>query len=286
MEDIIRPLVNHCASRPTTLAVLLFDRTKELLTAAEMFDVIIYAVATDQENLEQSRHYYVQGMKVGLIIIDERHFRQKIQQSTDRHIFLHDGEVLFERDRYMESLKKGNISNHDNKKKLGLEFVKIIQAYTIGKKLYEDGHYLDAYNFLVNALQHLARFVLLEKGIKIEPLLWKQIKNCEPEILKLFDELIKNEEPIEKRLELIFLASSFLIYSKTQIGAAHILEVLGERHLWSYEMIEQHPQIRCYGSCLGTLLEYLIEKELLYPIDMESNFSGIYERHFQVKKTC
>src|SRR5690606_26330486 len=56
MEDLIRPLVNHCASRPTTVAVLMVNHTKEL-TAEDLFDVIIYAVATDQKNPEQSRYF-------------------------------------------------------------------------------------------------------------------------------------------------------------------------------------------------------------------------------------
>ncbi|RWR11229.1 hypothetical protein D4N35_008895 [Siminovitchia fortis] len=284
MEDLIRPLVNHCASRPTTVAVLMVNHTKEL-TAEDLFDVIIYAVATDQKNPEQSRYFDVHGIRVGLFIVDERLFRKKMLSGTISPHFLYGSEVLFERDRYIESIKK-ETPIYDCQMKLGLEFAELIQSYTIGKNLFEDGHFPDAYDFLVSALHHLARFALIEKGIQAGTALWNQIKNEEPEILKLFEELIKSEEPIEKRLELLILASSFFIYSKTTKGSEHILEILNEGGIWSYEMIAQHPKIKIYGSSLGTFLEYLIEKELIVPIQVESTFTGIYERYYRVKKTC
>jgi len=285
MEDFIRPLVNHCASRPNTVAVLLIDRTKELLTGKDLFDVIIYAVVTDQESSEQSRHFYVQGMRIGLFMVDESLFRKRMLSEANAFQLLTGSEVLFERDHYMESIKKETVAC-DHKMRMGMKFAELIQSFSLGKNLFEDGHYLDAYDLLVNSLHDLARFALMEKGIEAETALWKQIKKNEPEILKLFEELIKSEEPIEKRLELLFLASSFFIYSKTLKGSEHILELMNEHEIWNYEMISHHPQIKLYGSSLGTLLEYLIEKELIIPIQVESAFNGIYERYYQVKKTC
>lgn len=285
MEKLLRPLINHCASRPTTVAVLLVDRSKEMLTARDLFDVIIYAVATNQEKPEHSKHFYLQGTKVGLIVVEESLFRERVLSSSDTIRILKESEVLFERDRYIESiLREAPIK--DNEFKMGLEFAGLVRAYTTGKKLFMDGHCLDAYGLLVNSLHHLARMALIEKGIQAESALWRQIKNSEPEILKLYEELITNEEPIEKRLELLFLASGFLIHSKTPQGAKHILEVLSERHIWHYEMIKQHPKIKRYGSDLDILLEYLIEKDLIIPIQIESNIKGIYERCYKVKKTC
>lgn len=284
MEKLLRPLINHCASRPTTVAVLLVDSSKELVTAKDLLDVIIYAVATNQEKPEQSKHFYLQGTKVGLIIVDESLFRERLLSGSNSIQLLKESEVLFERDRYIESIIK-ETPIQENKIKMGLEFAGLIRAYTTGKKLFKDGHYLDAYSLLVKSLHHLARMALIEKGIQTEPALWRQIKNSEPEILKLYEELITNEEPIEKRLELLFLASGFLIHSKTPKGAEHILEVLCERHMWYYEMIEQHPQIKRYGPDLDIFLEYLIEKDIIMPIQIESNIKGIYERCYKLKKT-
>ncbi|VEF48857.1 YgxA [Bacillus freudenreichii] len=278
MEELFRPIVNYFASRPTTKAVLLVDCTKEILTAKDMFDVIIYAVASGQENQEQARHFYLQGMNIGLYIVDESLFRSKPFQ-------LNDSEVLFERDRFIDKIKE-EIPSKDIKLKMGLEFAKLIQAYTTGKDLFNGGQFLDAYEFLVKSLNHLARLTLIEKGAYIDSALWKQIKCSEPEILKLFEELVTSEEPIGKRLELVFLASGFLIYSKTIKSTEHLLEVLDENPIWKYEMFEQHPQIKCYGANLRTLLDYLIEKGLIVPLRIESSISGMYEQCYKVKKTC
>lgn len=284
MEELIRPLVKHCASQPTTVAVLLVDHIKEL-TSEDLFDVIVYAVAANQKNPEQCRHFYVKGVRVGLFIVDEGQFRNKILSDSYSLQLLYRSKVLFERDHYIDSVKK-ETSNYDPKMKIGLEFAELIQSYTMGKNMFEDGHFLNAYHLLVNSLHQLARIALIEKGIQEDSALWMKVKNVEPEILKIFEELIKSEEPIEKRLELIFLASSFLIYSKALKGSEHILEVLSEGGMWSYEMIAQHPRIKLYGASLGTFLEYLIEKELIVTVQVESVFTGIYERYYQVEKNC
>ncbi|KMR35055.1 hypothetical protein EY05_14905, partial [Staphylococcus aureus] len=71
--------------------------------------------------------------------------------------------------------------------------------------------YLDAYNHVVHALHHLARLAIIENGFHPEITVWNQVKQIEPEIFKLYEELLTSEESIEKRLELLFLASDFLI---------------------------------------------------------------------------
>lgn len=279
MEEHFRPIVNFFASRPTTKAVLLVDCRKELLTAQEMFDVIIYAVADGHDNQEQSKHFYFQGMNVGLYVVDEVLFRSKPLD------LVNGSEVLFERDRFIDKIKE-EIPSQNIKLKMGLEFAELIRTYTTGKNLFLSGQFLDAYDLLVKSLNHLARLTLIEKNLHIDSFLWRQIKCNEPEILKLFEELITSEEPIEKRMELVLLASGFQIYSKTIKSTEHILDVLEGNQVWTNEMFEQHPQIKCYGKNLRTLLDYLIEKGLIVPLRIESTFTGMYEQCYKVKKTC
>ncbi|MFD1708274.1 nucleotidyltransferase-like protein [Siminovitchia sediminis] len=284
MENLLRPLVNHCAARPTTMAVLLFDQTNEELIGQGSLDVIIWAVVIEQEQLEQSRHFYLQGMKVGLVTMDERLFRERLYKNSNSLPLLSKGEVLFERDRYMESIQN-EPPEQSNKLKIGVEFAELIHDFTLGKKLFKKGKFLDAYNRLINSLYRLARLTLLERGELIQPALWDQIKQRKPDIIKLFDELITSGEPIEKRLELLFLASGFLIFSNIPKGAEHILEILEEHQIWNYEMVEQHPEIKYYGSNIETLLEYLIDNDMVRAIRVESNIPGIYERCYQLRKT-
>ena len=86
---------------------------------------------------------------------------------------------------------------------MGLEFAKLIRSYVDGKALFENKQFLDAYNHVVHSLHHLARLAVIENGLHPELTVWHQVKQIEPEIYKLYEELVNSEETIEKRLELI-----------------------------------------------------------------------------------
>ena len=80
-----------------------------------------------------------------------------------------------------------------------------------GKAFFENQHYLDAYNHIVHSLHHLARLAVIENGFHPEITVWNRVtKKLEPEIFKPYDELVNSQETLEKRLELLFLASEFL----------------------------------------------------------------------------
>ncbi|KHF29378.1 hypothetical protein LR68_01739 [Anoxybacillus sp. BCO1] len=55
------------------------------------------------------------------------------------------------------------------------------------------------------------------------------MKHIEPQIHKLYAELVGSEEPLDKRLQLLFLASDFFIHSKLKQGASHLIHVLQKR---------------------------------------------------------
>ena len=101
---------------------------------------------------------------------------------------------------------------------MGLEFAKLIRRYMDGRAFFNNHHYLDAYNHIVHSLHHLARLSVIEKGFHPEVKVWNQVKQIEPEIYKLYDELVNSEEDLGKCLELLFLASDFLIHSRIEIG--------------------------------------------------------------------
>lgn len=110
------------------------------------------------------------------------------------------------------------------------------------------------------------------------------MKHIEPEIYKLYEELITSEETLDKRLELLFLASDFLIHSKTKLGASHILEVLEEKDYWTIQEIIEHKDLRIYSVDLVILVEYLIEKKYIHVVEVESKGIGLYHRYYTVKE--
>lgn len=170
------------------------------------------------------------------------------------------------------------------KVKMGLEFAKLIRRYMDGKSLFENKQYLDAYNHVVHSLHHLARLAVIENGLHPELTVWYQVKQIQPEIFKLYEELLYSEETLEKRLELLFLASEFMIHSKTCIGTAHMMEVLSKKEYWMFNEIMEDKELIPYSVDMSVLLEYLIEKHLVEVINIETKGQGIFHRCYRANK--
>jgi hypothetical protein len=127
------------------------------------------------------------------------------------------------------------------------------------------------------------RLAVIDHGFHPEITVWNQVKKIEPEIYKLYEELIQGDEPIDKRLELLFLANEFMIYSRTRTGAKHLMEVLEEKEeAWSYNEMLHHPKLRMYSVDLSVLVEYLVEKGFLQVEKKETKGNGVYHRQYQV----
>jgi hypothetical protein len=167
---------------------------------------------------------------------------------------------------------------------MGLEFAKLIRRYVDGKALFEGHQYLDAYNHVVHSLHHLARLSILENGLHPELTVWHQVKQMEPEIFKLYEELVYSEETLEKRLELLFLASEFMIHSRTEIGTIHLLEVLSGREVWLFNEIMSEKELLPYSVDLAVLLEYLIEKHLIAVVNIETKGQGVFHRGYRLNE--
>lgn len=285
MEDILRPLFEQCASKSTTLGIIIIEKEDRLLTTMDMFDVIVVVVAIWQDKPEVIKHYSYHEKKMAIYIVDERRIQEWMLLGSQPKMIdmLREGHILFDRDRFMENLRNELRSPITKKRKLtiGLEFAELIRKYTEGKVFFKKEQFFHAYYHAVYALYHLGKMAVIENGFLPDSAIWRQIKQIEPEILKLYEELVLGDESIDKRLELLYLASEFLIYSKTPAGTEHLLGVMQEKPLWRFEEIAQHPQTKHYGANLSILLDYLIKRNVIVPIQVETNLKGIYERCYQ-----
>src|SRR5690606_33448320 len=103
--------------------------------------------------------------------------------------------------------------------------------------------------------------------------------------LKLYTELLESEESLEKRLELLFLASEFLIHSRAKRGAIHILNVLSRRDgSWTFGEIMELPELKVYSVDLEVYLEFLVEKHFINVEKQETKGKGIFHRTYHVTK--
>lgn len=285
MEDILRPLFEQCASKSTTLGIIMIEKEDRLLTAMDMFDVIVIVVEIWQDKPEVIKHYSFREKKIAFYFIDERRLQEWVLLGSQPKMInmLREGHILFDRDRFLENLRDELWSPITKKQKLtiGLEFAELIRKFTEGKVFLKKEQFFHAYYYAVYALYHLGKMAMIESGLMPDSAVWRQIKQIEPEILKLYEELVLGNESIDKRLELLYLASEFLIYSKTPVGTEHLLEIMQEKPLWRFEEIAHHPQTKHYGTNLSILLDYLIERSFIVPIQVETSLKGIYERCYQ-----
>lgn len=288
MEDILRPIYQERASQLNTLGVLMVEKRQISTQTTDTFDTIFLIIVKEGTRPVFVKHYSYEDKKAAMYIITEAQLKEWILFGTNRKIFewLDAAKIVFDRNEYVAKLKTElrEFPFNGRKIKMGIEFAKLIRRYVDGKALFENHQYLDAYNHVVHSLHHLARLAIIENGLHPELTVWQQVKHIEPEIFKLYEELLNSEESIEKRLELLFLASEFLIYSRTAIGSAHLLEVLGQKDYWLFNEMMNEPELLPYSVDLAVLLEYLIEKHQVEIVNMETKGQAIFHRCYRVAK--
>lgn len=288
MEDFLRPLYQERASQANTLGVLLIENKQNSIPTTDTFDAVLLLVVREADQPVFIKHYTYNNKKAALHIVTEAQINEWILLGTNRRIFdwLYNGRILFDRNEHLYHLKKElmEFPFYGRKIKMGLEYAKLIRRYMDGKAFFENKHYLDAYNHVVHSLHHLARLAVIENGFHPEVTVWHQVKKIEPEIYKLYSELVNSEESIEKRLELLFLASEFLIHSRTKAGVMHLLDVLQQKDVWTFQEILSHVELKEYSVDLSMLLEYLIEKGFIDVVNEETKGQGVFHRYYQVSK--
>lgn len=285
MENLLRPIYQERASHPGTLGVLVIEKTKPFHPLTDNFDVVLLIIVQDNEKPWFVKHYDFEGKKAAMHVVSEEQVNEWLISGSHRRLvaWLVNGKIIFDRNEYIAGVKERirDFPYEERTRKIGVEFARLIRRYTEGKELFASRQYMDAYNFILHALHHLARLSVIEHGFHPEITVWNQVKHIEPEIFKLYTELLSGEDPLDKRLELLLLANDFSLSSKSKNATVHIRKVMNERsNAWTYQELMEEEQLKEYGIDLGTLLEYMIEKGLVEVHRSETKGSGIFIREY------
>lgn len=288
MEDLLRPLYQERTSQQNTLGVLLIEKNAQNRTLTESFDTILFILVKEAEDPLFIKHYTaINGDTASMYIVTEEKLKEWLLLGSNRKMmeWLYHGRVLFDRNEYMQALKTEmrDFPFYGRQMKMTIEFAKLIKRYREGKAFFQDGHLLDAYNHVLHVLHHLARLAITENGLYPELTVWNQVRHIEPGIYKLYEELLTSEETIQKRLELLFLASEFLIHSRTERGSAHLLGVMAEREQWSIQELLSHEEVNHYAVDLVVLIDYLIERQFVEVVSVQTKGHGVFHRYYQLK---
>ncbi|MGM8216282.1 nucleotidyltransferase-like protein [Bacillaceae bacterium W0354] len=288
MQNILRPIYQERASQRNTLGILIYEKLHTNSPSTDDFDVILLIVVKDAEEDWFVKHYEFEEKTAAMHIVDEQLLNYWIETSGYRKVidWLINGRIVFDRNEYLDQLKNKLEEFPEQTRRLRktIEYAKLIRCYRECKALYEAKHYMDANSMMVRSLHYLARVAVLEKGFYPEITVWNQVKKIDPEIYKLYVELIESEEPIDKRIKLMLIASEFTIQDRAYRGAEHLLTIMKEKEEpWTFGELKVHPEVQHYTLDLSILLEYLVERGIVEASLKETKGKDIYHRQYLVK---
>jgi hypothetical protein len=145
-----------------------------------------------------------------------------------------------------------------------------------------EGHYLDAYSNILEALHHWARIVIIEEDNHPELTVWRQVRSINPGVYKLYEELTLSSETIRQRVELVILACDFSVMSKMKNCCKLLLRILeGRKTPWRIDEIQSHIDLQHLCINVSLLLNKLVNKSLVreVAITMDDSFSDIELRY-------
>ncbi len=288
MEHILRPIYQERASQPDTLGVILINKREGAENMTDTFDAVLLIIVKESNTPIYSKHYTYGDAKMVMHIVTEERLRKWIFIGSNRRLvdWLFHGKIMFDRNEFLFKLRSEmqEFPFFGRKLKTGIQFAQLIRRYQEGKELFEDGHHLDAYNHVIASLHHLGRLSIIDSGHYPEVTVWAQVKRNDPAIYKLYEELIMSHESLEKRLELLFLASEFLINARTSDGAQHILETMLAQPSWTIQEMHDHSELSYYSTDLEVFVEYLIDRGLVLVDEIIAKNEAIFHRNYYVDR--
>jgi hypothetical protein len=187
------------------------------------------------------------------------------------------GEILLDSDEYLTTLKHrlDTWAANLKERKLLCEFSQFAKTYLQSKQDLKDGQILDAYSHILTSLHHWAHIALIEEGMHPELTVWVQMRNVNPGIYKLYEELTTNQETVEQRVQLVILACEFSVLTKMKSSCALLLRLIGTRaEGWSVSELMRHPELEGLKLDLSLLLQKLAKKGYLREIARPHRESG------------
>ncbi|MFC4556846.1 nucleotidyltransferase-like protein [Virgibacillus kekensis] len=289
MEDLLRPIYQERAGDANTLGIVIIEKTKPNSPVTDNFDVILLIIVKENENAWQEKHYEFDDKTAAMHTVTEKLLMEWIDTSGYRKAieWIVNGKVLFDRNEYIsqlkEQLREFPVEKRDLRK--AMEFGKLVKSYSEVKDLYALKQYKDSYSRMVNCLHYLARLAVIEKGYYPEVTLWTQVKQIDPEVYKLYDELTQSNEAIDERVHLMIIAVDFAISTRANVSAKHLLDIMkAKAEAWSYGELKQNKKVEPYKLDLTAILGFLTEKGLLSAERIETKGKGVYQRKYRVKK--
>lgn len=240
------------------------------------FDLLILVVLEHRQPFNFISHYSQDGLRIQERRIHTEGLQRWILNGENRGIvqWILSGEIILDKKDYLAGVRRDllHFPQDMRQKKLFIEFSLFLRRYLQGKEYIQKGHTLDAYNNVLEALQHWGRICIVESGRQPEVMVWRQVKQINPGVYKLYEELTLSLESLEERVELVLLACEFSVMSKMKDCCAILFQVLQSRDKpWTANELKYHPELVDLHVELALMLKELCKREWIrkvsYPVD-------------------
>ncbi|GAE26403.1 hypothetical protein JCM9140_2460 [Halalkalibacter wakoensis JCM 9140] len=290
MDVLLRQLYQDRASEEETLSILLVEKEFLPLSVTDGFDVVIVLINHHQTISWEVKHYKLGEKRVSFHSLSQAVMHQTLIVGNHRRLvdWLINGKIVFDRNEFLKEVKEriDSFPPGDRTKKMAIQFTKMLRRFEEGKSLFQNGHYFDAFSNMMHSLHHLARLSVINHGFYPEVTVWEQVKKIEPQTYILYQELLNSEESLEKRIELLILATELAIRSKTEIGSHHFLSLLEtkEGELFSIAELMSFTEVEDYCVDLELLIRHLVEKGFVTSKKVKTKVEGIEKTFYSFKK--
>ncbi|MFC0213580.1 nucleotidyltransferase-like protein [Paenibacillus chartarius] len=275
MQALKEQLAARFRLDPDICSVSAVENPNQLPSLTDGFDLLLLIVTRSLDRSDYIHHYSREGVHIQEKWVHPDQLEQWIMGDSRNLIqWLLKGEILLDRDTYLEALRHKvlefpfELRGH----KLMVEFSRFLRTYLQSKEYLLDEHLLDAYNNILEALQHWARIVIIEEGHHPEITVWRQIRSLNPGVYKLYEELTTSRETVKQRVQLVLLACEFSVMSKMERCCVPLLHILESREEpWSAAELQRLPALRDISADLPLLLNKLVKKSLIREVAMTND---------------
>jgi hypothetical protein len=286
MDHLKLFLSNRYKDQKSIISLICYHNTTPFPSHTDAYDMLVVIVADGEDITRTLFHYIKEGYRIQERWISPVDFELWLFNGDNRNIiyWILQGEILMDRGTYLESLRHRQLEFPDllKEQKLLMEFSLFLSKFLQSKEYLADGHYLDAYSNILEALQHWARIVIIEEDNHPELMVWRQVRSINPGVYKLYEELTLSSETLRQRVELVILACDFSVMSKMESCCKLLLSILEKRSTpWRIDEIQSHIDLQHLRINVSLLLNKLVKKALVreVAVAMDDTFSELELRY-------
>ncbi len=267
MEQKITRMIDSYDKHPAITSVLSFDCSRHI-QSIEGFDLLILIVTNDDLETDHISHYIKDNVRIQELLIYTKDLERRIFSGQNGNIvqWILQGEIVLDKGSYLQHLKSQliHISNPMMEQRLLNEFSCFLRKSLLCKQYLQEGHVLDAFSEILEALRHWARIAIIEEGHDPELTVWNQLRKINPGVYKLYEELTSSSETLEQRVQLVLLGCEFTMLSKMENCCSLLIRILSSRrNPWSLKELMEHPDLQAVSYDYAVVLHHLVKRKLI-----------------------